>query len=468
MAPNLILIVLDAARADAFEPYGAPPGSSPAIADLARRGQVVSKAYAAGSWTVPSHAALFTGLMPREVGFSELPGGTPYGCRGVLEPHRDRLLPEVLRANGYRTGAVSTNGWLIPRSGFDLGFDEFVPIDSGRQSGMGRSDLRSRLRWAMDGLRASADDGAAASGAVLDHWARRPPAEPFFWFVNLVEAHSPYLPPRPYSPLGPLGRLKAAAEARDYLTLEGVWKSSIGALEVPAEAIDRMRLLYAASIRLLDDWVAELLETLDGAGLLDETLFVVTADHGENLGEDGMLGHSFSLDERLLRVPLVASGPEIPADEPFSLVSLPWALAQALELGEHPWEPPATPGVAVAEFDPPTDSKHPGVAEMVRVWDLDEDTVPRFTTPLACATDGRLKLLKRGEEEILFDLEADPGEQQPFDPERGDGTAVARLRRALEAAPEPPPSRPATADPGDASPEELKALEERMRLLGYL
>src|ERR671930_355593 len=104
MPPNVLLVVLDTARRDAFEPYGGPPGNAPAIAQLARAGQALD-GYSAASWTVPSHAAMLTGTPARALGLGQCPGGRPQGCRPVLETVRDRLLPEVLRRAGGRARA---------------------------------------------------------------------------------------------------------------------------------------------------------------------------------------------------------------------------------------------------------------------------------------------------------------------------------------------------------------------------
>ena len=83
--------------------------------------------------------------------------------------------------------------------------------------------------------------------------------------MNLVECHSPYLPPWPYNDLGPIDRLRAAEEARRHLTLSGIWKACAGNFDVPPGALERMRHLYARSVRLMDDWLRDLLAELDGA-----------------------------------------------------------------------------------------------------------------------------------------------------------------------------------------------------------
>src|SRR6478672_11753253 len=115
--PNVLVLVLDAARRDAFEPYGAEPGSSPAIAQLASRGKALDAVYGTGCWTAPPHVSLFTGLMPRALGLAGLPGGKPADLRAGLEIVAERMLPAVLRKSGYRTLVASANLWISPDSG---------------------------------------------------------------------------------------------------------------------------------------------------------------------------------------------------------------------------------------------------------------------------------------------------------------------------------------------------------------
>ncbi len=475
MLPNVLLVVFDAARADAFEPYGGQPGSTPAVAELARRGSAHPSMHATASWTVPSHAAMFSGMLPRATGLMQAPEGTPHSCRPRMEGLRERLLPEVLRRNDYSTGAVSTNLWLREASGFDIGFGEFVSVKSRRQPGMDGGRLRDRLRWDIDALRARSDDGAAEAGRVLGERLARPTDKPFFWFVNLIECHSPYLPPLPFNDLGPLERMRAAEEARTHLTMDAIWRVCAGGWDIPAAALERMRRLYLASIRALDGWLAGVLEMLEQAGTLDDTIVIVTADHGENLGEGGLLGHAFSLDDRLIRVPFVSAGPV--ALEPrrvASLAQLPELIAAAIGLDEHPWVDGTPAGdVAVAQFDPPTGPDDPRLLAAIESWGLGDEALERIGSELTCATDGHHKLVRRGNREQLFDLDADPRELSPVAP--GDWPEIGNLRAALAdpaALPRPVALAGSAgigrdgADGPDA--DELRDLEERMRQLGYL
>src|SRR3954471_6538032 len=473
MRPNVLLLILDAARRDAFEPYGASPGSTPAVAQLSSRGAALPNVYATAPWTVPSHASFFTGLMPRAAGLLQVP--SPAAAKQILAAQQSRFLPEVLRRAGYATVGISTNPWVSELSGFDTGFDDFTLFRTERNGGMSADDLRGRWRWLKEGALGRPDDGARKAEAEFGRWlAERDTAKPFFGFFNLTECHFPYLPPRPYGDLSPLDRMRAADDMRRYYRLGSLYRVNGRALEVPEPTLERARRLYRGAIRYLDDWIARLLERLAEAGVLDDTLVIVSADHGENFGEDGMIGHMLSLDNRLIHVPLVAAGPGADAFEMSSLASLPQRVAEAVGLDEHPWHDGPPEGIGVAQSEPLGDGSDPEVqAKLEEHGVLDEIGRERLTAKLTCAVRDGLKLLRRGEREELFDLAADALELAPRSP-----GGVDPSRQGTVAAPRAALDHPAmaTADPGvdagaaadEQSEAEKRDLEERMKLLGYM
>ncbi len=476
--PNIVLIVLDTARADAFEPYGAATGTSPVIADVARRGAAVPLAVAPSNWTLPSHASMFTGLLPRQVGLGQAPGGRPANCRPLLEAQTDRSLPEVLRRAGYATSAVSANLWVSAATGFGIGFDRFCEVTSGRAEQLHASGLLPRARWAAQALRARVDDGAAEAERILTSWMDEVTDQPFFWFVNLVECHSPYLPPRPYNDLSAAQRVRAGESARRHLNLAGIWKSSAGGFDVPDPAIDQMRHLYARSIRSMDDWLGRVLTGLDERRLLDDTIVVITSDHGENLGEGNRMGHVFWLDDRLIRVPLVVAGPRsttIP--DSLSLADLPRWLADAIGLTDHPWDAPVgvRDGIAVSQSDALVGLDDARIEQNLDHWKMEGEAARfarwRLTTSSTAATDGRLKIVREGSEDWLYDLEADPLEATPalltgIDPASPDSGRLKGLRAAVDRA--APTGDEARAWSGPDLPDDRADIEDRMRFLGYL
>src|SRR6187200_1890848 len=145
--PNVLVIVLDTARADALEPYGAAPGTTPALAQLASSGKALPDVHSTACWTMPSHASMFTGLLPRAAGLNRAPGERPSGCKPVLEGAVDRMLPEVLRRAGFRTRGVSSNLWVARASGFATGFDEWRDVSPNRAAQMVSTKWRPRARW---------------------------------------------------------------------------------------------------------------------------------------------------------------------------------------------------------------------------------------------------------------------------------------------------------------------------------
>src|SRR4051794_22080167 len=395
MRPNILWIVLDTARADALEPYGAVAGASPVVHDLARRGAAVEGVHSTASWTLPAHVSMFAGGLPRQLGLADQAGMSALNAKPLVTRLRERLIAEVLRKAGYRTAGVSTNAWVSETSGFATGFERFVDVADHRQAKMASESRRDRLARGREVLRARVDDGAAAAGRLLRDWSAELASEPFFWFVNLVECHSPYLPPKPHAELGPLGRLRAGEDARRYLTQGAVWEACVKLQPPPADALERMRAGYRGAIRYMDDWLGDVLEALDGAGRLDDTLVIVSSDHGENFGEGGLLAHGFSLDERLIRVPFIVAGPGAEALHGVrSVAELPALLAQIAGVARSPYAGDDLPPLPVAQFDSPAfELDHHLTQWTIDHWSLDEAAALRLTAPLTATSDGRHKLV---------------------------------------------------------------------------
>jgi hypothetical protein len=393
-------------------------------------------------------------------------------CAQEISAVRHKWLPEVLRRNGYETAAVSANLWISAQSGFDSGFDRFEHVDSQRSRTMGETGLRARIGWAREAARARADDGAMQAENCIGRWLEQEPRQPFFWFVNLSECHSPYLPPRPYNDLSLLRRIQAADEARTNLTLESIWKTSLGAREVSGNVLDRMRHLYQLSVLAMDHWVGRLLQRLHDRSLLDDTIVIVTSDHGENFGECGFIGHCFSLDDRLLHVPFVSSWRNFPHPQMASLADLPRAIAEVVGLVDHPWDQPVAPsGVAVAQME--ALASLPMSQEVIEAWGLNEHAVDLITTSSTCAVEGSLKLIRRDDgREILYQLDVDSLESSPITvngrvPE-GKEAAVERLRRSIDAADERISEEVHTVTDVDMNDAETARITKKMRELGYL
>ncbi len=471
---HVVYIVLDTARADAFEPYGAATGTTPALAQLANKGWAAPYAVSPSSWTLPSHVGMLLGMPHRRAGLVKARQTQPRLCRPVLEANADRYLPRVLQAAGYRTTAVSTNLWIQPTAGFDIGFDAFHSFWNNRSTALAGDGFSARLRWAREGWLSRTDHGLTDVARVAQDWVdslRTCPA-PQLLFLNLTECHSPYLPPRPYNDLAARSRVRAGLEARQYLGLEAIWQMNLGAPLPPPAALGRMRHLYQRSITYMDDWLACFLEALDATGLLDDTVIIVTSDHGENLGEGGRLGHSFSLDERLVHVPLITSGfDQARPDEPLSLSSLPAALAAELDLVDAPW-PDAREYAPVSQVEGVGEPDDPRVIDALERWGLGDGASFAMTSDAVAASTGRLKVIQRGHVEQFFDLTADPLELAPLTKDllrQQDGDTVRLLRRQVaQALRSTDQALPAPELPGLPEPAPDGELAKQMRLLGYL
>lgn len=470
--PSVLLLVVDALRADAVEPFGAPPGASPTLAQLARCGNAPETVRSTASWTLPSHIAMFTGRHARSLGLGQAPGQSPQGAAPVVRAQRERLLAENLRAAGYCTRGVTANLWAGRASGFDTGFEQFVELDTSRQRELG-TNLRGRLQWNWEGVRARGDDGAASAESVINGWLREADPRPFFWFANLVECHSPYLPPRPYDGVSALTRLIAADEAQRYLNFEAILLANLGVRTVPERALRRMRRLYAGAVRYIDDWLGRVLAAIDQAGRLEDMLVLVCSDHGENFGEGGLITHGLSLDDRLLHVPFIAAGP---GSDEFaglkSLAELPARIGRVAGLGSVPWGDGLVGGLPVAQWDP-FELTADRLSELSAQWGLSEESAQRLVSPQTCAVSGNFKLIRGATDadEALYDLEADPLELAPIRDQRQMEARAGEALRSLRAAVSDPivqSSTDVTAQPDQASAEETAEIERKMRLLGYL
>jgi len=213
-----------------------------------------------------------------------------------------------------------------------------------------------------------------------------------------------------------------------------------------------------------------MLERMERAGVLDDTVVIVTSDHGENFGENELIGHAFSLDDRLIRVPFIARGPGAAACQLTSLGDLASVVAALAGLEDHPWQSRLSDhDVAVAQLDRLAEATDPRIVDAVANWGLGPDAARRMATSFACATDGTVKLFRAADREWLYDLDADPLEDHALalspDVETRYSKTLPRLRTALDGA-ERSERHPAATN--EATADEIAGLEDRMRLLGYL
>jgi arylsulfatase A-like enzyme len=434
---NLLLIVFDTAREDALR-----PATSPAVADLASRGRWFRHAVAPAPWTLPSHGSILTGLRPSEhgiTGATVMQADGPRSTRPRIEQLGEAWLPSALKAKGYATFGCSANPWVGPALGFTTGFDEFheswrhaklpklgspLEVRSGTDSSLTR--YRKAARVHARRITGRGDGGAGYTLGALERFLagnRRP----FFGFMNLMEPHAPYVPPRGYGAKG-RRRLDGLGAVRRW-TADRMILFSLGRDEISDEDLSLLRDMYAAELSYCDRVLSRVLETLDAKGLLEETVVAVTSDHGESLGEHHKLSHVLSMHEPLLHVPLALAGPGVPKGLDDAVTGLLTLAPMLRGLAEDRWVDP-DPARAVAEYESASNQVSAGERIEERFGGLTDDQRAMVRARWVAAYEGRFKYLTSSEgEEALYDLAADPQESVDVRREHPDVTARLAARR---------------------------------------
>lgn len=321
--PDVLLITVDTLRADHLSSYGYPLETTPNMDALAERGVVFERAIAAASTTAPAHASIMTSRFTRghSIGFlndgSRLEGGV--------------TLAEIFRERGYRTAGFVGNLVLQRRNGFDRGFefydDELPTPELNRAS-------RIRERRAED-----TTERALA-------WLAEPSDEPVFLWVHYQDPHGPYAPPAEH-----VGRFRLPSP-------EGEPALPVVESELPWEAIPAYQALeglshasayrgrYADEIFYADRSIGRLVEAFEGLG--GKAVVLLTADHGESLGEEGRyFMHGFATTPQLAHVPFILVAPGLPATRRSDLVHHIDVMPTLLDLAGLP-APSGMQGIALA------------------------------------------------------------------------------------------------------------------------
>lgn len=449
--PNIVLIVLDTTRADFLSSYGHPRNTSPNIDRLAREGVLFRRAYATDFWTLPSHASLLTGRHPTEIQAT---------AETNQLPARATTLAEILLGAGYRTGAVVTNGWLNRERGFDQGFQEYFEM--------------WRRVWRRHSPPAGRRfEGDLAIGLAIDWIADRArEGDPFFLFVNLNTAHLPYTP-HPEILKRFLSPDRPASQVSRLQKVSGMWGHLAGKVKLDPTDLAILRELYEAEIATADLLVGRLIAALEGAGILDGTLVIVTSDHGENIGDHGMIDHLLSMYDTTIHVPLIMRYPKRFRSGSVNeeLVSLVDVVPTVLDISglAPPDDVPAArrrslasrdaspPAAVFAENDRPIN----GVELMKKQFpDFDTRTIDQRMR-MVRTEDHKLIWKERGDVE-LFDLREDASEER--DIAGRDAATREELLRILETWTD-------SLDPGEVVPRlESRDAEsiEQLRELGYV
>ena len=461
--PDLLLLVLDTARADAFAP-GSSPVRTPAIERLHAEGLSFRRAITPAPWTLPSHGSMFSGRLPTEHGITadalEWVDGHPSSPAPQVRAWHGPWVPDDLRARGYATMGISCNPWITGWGGFERGFDRFIGVRPWKRVPRGNMGWKSRrVRQIL-----TKDHGGDRAAKTLVRWLSNAPAgRPLFAMVNLMEVHDPYDPPLRFHPLlrGEVGSSTGISRSR----LPYVQVLQRGRLRVDPsrEFLAGVRALYRASARYEDALVGRIVRAFAGRGR--PAVVVLVSDHGEHLGEHGLFGHHSSLHEILLHVPLLfwGRGVDVGNGSVEESVSLTGLAGRIIAIADGSYEPLAPDGPVVSEYE--STLKHmPATPREVETGETGPWLVRR---PGVAIRDGSMKYLASdADDERLFDLAGDPEEEHDISAARPDEIARFRPFRDAWLARRAGATRETSSEEaGEAAEEEMA---EHLRMLGYI
>ena len=359
--PNILLIVLDTTRGDHLSSYGYSRRTSPNLDKLANESVIYTRALANSNSTLPSHASLFTGKLPYSHGAKFDPKGpvSLYDAltaqeefkiiRTGLLAENEKTLAELLKQAGYITGAIVAGPWLKKvfglQKGFDFYDDENISTTRGRRA---RNVSAQALKWLKENHEKN-----------------------FFLFLNYFDPHSPYTAPKKFS---------------------AAFSKSLGKKATKEE---KMNAYYDGEILYMDHFIGRVLDFLKVLNVYDDTWIIVTADHGELLGEHGMVRHGKSLYQEEVYIPLLMKYPKgevrpYRSDMPIQLIDILPTICKRLNITI----PEGIQGMASSSID------HPIVAEAY---------TKNYTTRAIFI--GNYKFIwKSNGEHMLFNLKDDPSE----------------------------------------------------------
>ena len=417
-APNVLILLLDAFRADHSSAYGYERPTTPHIDELARSGTLFERAFATSSYTLASHASLLTGLLPHE---HRAEWVEPMEYRSCDCP----TLGEKLQERGYATAGFSANPyWFTREYGFARGFHRFEDFfgnaaDAAIRTTFGRA-IEQLVLPRVGYLQIPGRKSAEFQNRRLLRWLDDTQSRPFFAFVNYFDVHDPYLPPEPYrhrfssKPVGGLINWRITG-LDPHLTEDEI------AGEVDA---------YDGAITYIDEQIGALLDELDERGILENTVVIVTSDHGEEFGEHGLLLHGHGLHAQSIHVPLIVVGPGVQSDvrvpDPVSNAAIPSTVMHLIQ------------GDAVFPMEPLIGSHGPRedipMAELVqKPWG--SDRFPAYHGAMQAVIKGPWHLIRHdifGPE--LYHLDQDPAEQSDLADEPEQAARVRQMDALLDAA----------------------------------
>jgi arylsulfatase A-like enzyme len=452
---NVLLIVLDTVAAGHLSLYGYNRDTTTTLVELSQRGFRFDSAQAASSWTLPSHATMFTGRWLHELSV---------GWLHPLDGARPALA-EYLGARGYASaGFVGNTGYCASDSGLGRGFTVYQDYIFPEFAAFKMAVLVSRALKGIETLRDFLDDHhilgrvrpyieaqlerffsdrkqAADINRELLDWLRRrtQPERPFFAFLNYGDAHSPYQLPR-----GRMRRFGTAPKDRREHELIQHWQY-LDKTHLPPRDVAFAAAAYDDCIADLDEQLGKLLDDLRQSGVLNRTWVIITADHGESFGEHaGVFCHGSSLYHTELHVPLLIIPPGDSSTkqvvrETVSLRDLATTIVDVLDLesgSPFPGETLArywngTPPAALL----PHSSAEPALAEVVPndLFDRDMYGLPNKTWPLGALKQNEWSYIRREGDvaEELFHIREDMREQRNLAGDPATRPTLERMRKTL-------------------------------------
>ncbi len=402
--PDVLILLVDALRADHVGAYGYPRATTPAIDSLAADGVVFRQAVSDSTFTKSSISSLFTGRYPYQHGVywgsrtddPEFPGAV---TSDVL-PARETTLAEALRPLGYFTAAWVQNSHLRGFMGFGQGF-----VDYHDQQGSAPRIDRRFLSW-------------------FERAGRR---YPFFAYLHYIDLHDPYRPAPPYDTMfGTYGDPYRGIDFAEWGRFLAAVRRGEATLTRPQ--VEQLEAFYDGQLRLVDDQVGRLLARLKRAGVYDRSLILVTADHGDGFMEHGFISHSTTPYDELVRVPLIVKLPggrdagRVVARQ----VRLVDVLPTVVDLvGGR--VPPDVAGCSLRPLLEGAGGERPAACSTAVI----EIAEPGTEEPTVAVRTEGWKYIHRGDgREELYDLAADPGEHHDLLPQPPPAarSALERLR----------------------------------------
>jgi len=406
--PNVLLISIDSLRADHLGSYGYRRPVSPVLDRLARRGAVFPETTAPTSWTLPSHISMLTSLnvSVHAVGYGR-----------SLDPARETLA-EILLDRGYRTAAFVTGPWMTAAFGIHQGFEEFSNTSIlPRRDESTRPDAQEHVRSHSEVTSPEISDRAI-------RWIDRHAQDRFFLFLHYWDVHYDFVPPEPYDRLFDPD-YEGSVDGVDFVTNDAIHP------RMDPRDLEHVLALYDGEIRYTDHHIGRVLDHLESLGLLDDTVVIVTSDHGEEFFEHGDKGHNKTLHEEVIRVPLLLAWPRrVPGGRVVGvharLVDL---VPTVLDLAGLPPGEEAMGRSLVPALDGEEGAPAPAFLDLFL---LPDHQYRGLRTPTQKTI---VKYDEDATRAAVFDLIRDPGERRPEPPRPGTrfGTAFTEFQRAAEA-----------------------------------